>query len=305
MKILQLSEQFHTNTPTTVTIGNFDGLHLGHQSLINATVSAAKKGNGNAALITFDPHPQEVLHGKQIPKICTSALNLRLLEQSGLDVVHFIPFTSELSCISPEEFAYRFLIQPFQLHTLVIGYDFRFGKNRSGDFKLLENLSLQYGFTLKEVPPFQVNGQTVSSTLIRQLIQAGKFAKIPAYLGRPYTILGEVILGNQRGRTLGVPTANLCQNICLPLQDGVYVVRIDLGQGTFYGVSNIGHRPTFDEMTTVVETHLFDFNDNLYGQEIEIYPLHFIRPIQSFASVELLVQQIHQDIANAHQFLRN
>ena len=174
---------------TVVTIGNFDGIHLGHCALISAAVNEAHLQGCASALVTFNPHPQEIIHSQQpVSHICTSVHQLRLLEEQGLDEVHVIQFTSELSQMLPEDFALQFLIKRFDLVKLVIGYDFRFGKHRAGDFKLLENLSQKFNFSLEEIAPVQQKGQTVSSSLIRQLIREFRFAEIPQYLGREYSI---------------------------------------------------------------------------------------------------------------------
>jgi len=216
---------------SVVTIGNFDGIHLGHRALICSAVHEAKARGCASALVTFDPHPQEIIHSQQsVSRICTAVHQLRLLEELGLDELHVIPFTKELSQMPPEEFALQFLIKRFALEKLVIGYDFRFGKYRAGDFILLETLGQKYNFSLEEVAPVQEKGQTVSSTLIRELIQEYRFAEIPSYLGRDFSIYGEVVHGEHRGQKLGFPTANIQPGITLALPNGVYVSKIKLAE---------------------------------------------------------------------------
>ncbi len=172
MQVFSYEEQTALTPSSVVTIGNFDGIHLGHRALICATVHEAHTRGCTSALVTFDPHPQEIIHSQQpVSRICTSTHQLSLLEELDLDEVHVIPFTEELSQLGPDEFVFRFLIKRFDLIKLVIGYDFRFGKHRAGDFKLLENLSQKYNFSLEEIAPVQEKGQTVSSTIIRHLIQ--------------------------------------------------------------------------------------------------------------------------------------
>ena len=189
MQVFSYGEQTALTPSSVVTIGNFDGIHLGHRALICATVHEAHTRGCTSALVTFDPHPQEIIHSQQpVSRICTSTHQLSLLEELDLDEVHVIPFTEELSQLGPDEFVFRFLIKRFDLIKLVIGYDFRFGKHRAGDFKLLENLSQKYNFSLEEVAPVQERGQTVSSTIIRQLIQEYRFDEIPRYLGRDYSL---------------------------------------------------------------------------------------------------------------------
>ena len=298
-------QQKSANIPSSVvTIGNFDGIHLGHLSLVSVVIQEAQARQCTSALVTFDPHPQEIIHSQHsVPRICTSSHQLLLLEELGLDEVHIIPFTKELSQLGPDKFAFQFLIKRFDLKKLVIGYDFRFGKHRTGDFKLLENLSTKYNFSLEEVAPVQEKGQTVSSSLIREFIKECRFAEIPDYLGRDYSVYGLVEQGEQRGRNLGFPTANILPRVTLALPEGVYVSKIKLAGKTHYGVTNVGKRPTFGENTLTVETYIFDFKKIIYGEYLEVIPLSQIRPEMKFAGVEELKTQICQDIKIAKNYL--
>ena len=300
--------KFQKNTAnihsSVVTIGNFDGIHLGHHALISTAVQEAKTRGCVSALVTFDPHPQEIVHSKKsVSRISTSVHQLRLLEKIGLDELHVIQFTKELSQMPPEEFALQFLIKCFDLAKLVIGYDFRFGKYRAGDFKLLETLSQKYNFSLEEVAPVQEKGQTVSSTLIRELIQEYRFAEIPSYLGRDFSIYGEVIHGEQRGQKLGFPTANIQPGITLALPNGVYVSKIKFAEKIHFGVTNVGKRPTFGENAITVETWLFDFDEDIYGKDLEVIPLFQLRPEKKFSSMQDLQNQIKTDIETARHYL--
>ena len=289
---------------TVVTIGNFDGIHMGHRALISAAVNEAHLRGCASALVTFNPHPQEIIHSQQpVSHICTSVHQLRLLEEQGLDEVHVIQFTRELSQMLPEEFALQFLIKRFDLVKLVIGYDFRFGKHRAGDFKLLENLSQQYNFSLEEIAPVQQKGQTVSSSLIRQLIREFRFAEIPQYLGRDYSIYGKVEKGEQRGKKLGFSTANIFPEVTLALAAGVYVTKIKLANKIYYGVTNAGNKPTFGNNTFTVETFIFDFEDDIYGEYLEVIPLHQLRPETKFKGMEDLKKQIMKDVKSAQKYL--
>ena len=289
---------------TVVTIGNFDGIHLGHRALISAAVNEAQLRGCASALVTFNPHPQEIIHSQQpVSHICTSVHQLRLLEEQGLDEVHVIQFTRELSQMLPEEFALQFLIKRFDLVKLVIGYDFRFGKHRAGDFKLLENLSQQYNFSLEEIAPVQQKGQTVSSSLIRQLIGEFRFAEIPQYLGREYSIYGKVEKGEQRGKKLGFSTANIFPEVTLALAAGVYVTKIKLAKNFYYGVTNAGNKPTFGNNTFTVETFIFDFEDDIYGEYLEVIPLHQLRPETKFKGMEDLKKQIIKDVKSSQKYL--
>ena len=289
---------------TVVTIGNFDGIHLGHRALISAAVNEAHLRGCASALVTFNPHPQEIIHSQQsVSHICTSVHQLRLLEEQGLDEVHVIQFTSEMSQMHPEDFALQFLIKRFDLVKLVIGYDFRFGKHRAGDFKLLENLSQQFNFSLEEIAPVQQKGQTVSSSLIRQLIREFRFAEIPQYLGREYSIYGKVEKGEQRGKKLGFSTANIFPEVTLALAAGVYVTKIKLANKIYFGVTNAGNKPTFGNNTFTVETFIFDFEDDIYGEYLEVIPLHQLRPETKFLGMEDLKKQIMKDVKSTQKYL--
>jgi len=287
-----------------VTIGNFDGIHLGHCALISATVNEAHLRDCTSALVTFNPHPQEIIHSQQpVSHICTSVHQLSLLEEQGLDEVHVIQFTSDLSKMLPEDFALQFLIKRFDLVKLVIGYDFRFGKHRAGDFKLLENLSQKFNFSLEEIAPVKQEGQTVSSSLIRQLIREFRFAEIPQYLGREYSIYGKVEKGEQRGKKIGFSTANIFPGVTLALESGVYVTKIKLANNIFFGVTNAGNKPTFGNNNFTVETFIFDFEDDIYGEYLEVIPLHQLRPVIKFLSMDDLKKQIMKDVESAQKYL--
>ena len=289
---------------TVVTIGNFDGIHLGHRELISAAVNEAHLRSCASALVTFNPHPQEIIHSQHsVSHICTSVHQLQLLEEQGLDEVHVIQFTWELSQMHPEDFALQFLIRRFDLVKLVIGYDFRFGKHRAGDFKLLENLSQQFNFSLEEIAPVQQMGQTVSSSLIRQLISEFRFDEIPQYLGREYSIYGKVEKGEQRGKKLGFSTANIFPEVTLALASGVYVTKIVLAKKIYFGITNAGNKPTFGNNTFTVETFIFDFEDDIYGEYLEVIPLHQLRPETKFSGTEDLKKQIIKDVKSAKKYL--
>ena len=289
---------------TVVTIGNFDGIHLGHRELISAAVNEAHLRGCASALVTFNPHPQEIIHSQHsVSHICTSVHQLQLLEEQGLDEVHVIQFTWELSQMHPKDFALQFLIRRFDLVKLVIGYDFRFGKHRAGDFKLLENLSQQFNFSLEEIAPVQQMGQTVSSSLIRHLISEFRFDEIPQYLGREYSIYGKVEKGEQRGKKLGFSTANIFPEVTLALASGVYVTKVVLAKKIYFGITNAGNKPTFGNNTFTVETFIFDFEDDIYGEYLEVIPLHQLRPETKFSGIEDLKKQIIKDVKSAQKYL--
>ena len=304
MQIFNLREKSDLNSNSIVTIGNFDGIHLGHRALIDNVVNEANSKNFRSALITFEPHPQEIINPKKtMARICTNYHQFHLLEKLGLDEVHMIPFTEKLSRMDPEKFAHQFLINRFNLTKLVIGYDFRFGKYRSGDFKLLENLSKKFDFSLEEISPIKEKGRTVSSSLIRTLIKELNFDEIPRYLGREFSIFGKVVHGKKMGRKIGFPTANIIPENSLAIKNGVYVSKLKLAEKIHYGITNIGKKPTFGENSINIETWIFDFKKDIYGQNLEVIPLHQIRSEKKFSDVSVLKQQIDSDIMNAQNYL--
>tara|TARA_B100000945_G_scaffold233270_1_gene189587 strand:- start:26 stop:970 length:945 start_codon:yes stop_codon:yes gene_type:complete len=304
MKVHHFQEKPVNIPKAVVTIGNFDGIHLGHNALISATVNEAHLLDCTSALVTFNPHPQEIIHSHQpVSHICTSVHQLDLLEKKGLDEVHIIQFTSELSKMNPEDFALQFLIRRFDLVKLVIGYDFRFGKHRAGDFKLLENLSQKYNFSLEEIAPVKRCEQTVSSSLIRKLIREFRFSEIPKYLGREFSIYGKVEKGEQRGKIIGFSTANIFPEVTLALAAGVYVTKIKLANKIYFGVTNAGNKPTFGNNTFIVETFIFDFEDDIYGEYLEVIPLHQLRTVTKFSGMEDLKKQIMKDVESAQKYL--
>jgi riboflavin kinase/FMN adenylyltransferase len=306
MEVVSFREDFSSQCPVIVTIGNFDGMHLGHQFIIRKVVDEARQRRCAGILITFDPHPQEVLHPqKAIAKICTPELRNRLLREMGLDAVYIIHFTPGFSRLSGEEFARDFLINRFNLVKLLIGHDFHFGKKRTGNAALLERFSKEHCFELEEIAPIRIGKQTVSSTLIRQLIRENRFDEIPQFLGRPYSIYASVEKGEQRGRTLGFPTANFSPQINIPLESGVYVTHAQVREQMYHGITNIGFRPTFGHDEQRMETFIFDFSGEIYGEKLEIWPLKQLRKEKKFPGVDALKQQIEMDIKEAHSYFQS
>ena len=306
MEVVRFREDFSIQGPVILTIGNFDGMHLGHQFIIRKVVDEARQRHCCSLMITFEPHPQEVLHPqKAIAKICTPELRNRLLEEMGLDAVYIIHFTAEFSILSAEEFAREFLVNRFNPVKLLIGHDFHFGKKRSGNTELLKSFSREHRFELEEIAPIQVGRQTVSSTLIRQLIGENRFEEVPQFLGRPYSIYASVEKGEQRGRRLGFPTANISPQIKIPLDNGVYITHAQVREQMYQGITNIGIRPTFGQQEQVVETFIFDFCKEIYGEKLEIWPLKQIRGEKKFPSVYALKEQIEMDIEEAHSYFHS
>lgn len=303
MRIYTFRDHDPNATNAILTIGNFDGVHLGHQALLRRVVEEAQAERGISALMTFDPHPQEVLHNRTVPIITGLELRLRLFEALGLDAVYVIPFTRDLAAKSPEAFVAEYLIARFRVKKLVIGYDFAFGRRRSGTAEVLDRLSRTHGFSFEIFPAVTLHDAVVSSTRIREALARADFAAAARMLGRPYSLLEPVVQGLQRGRLLGFPTANLRSSHVLPIPHGVYVSRVALRGRVFGGVSNFGVKPTMGGAEPTFETLIFDFEDDLYGESIEVTPLHRLRDERTFPNFEALKAQIAADRDQARAWL--
>lgn len=290
--------------PAVVTVGNFDGVHLGHQALIRRVVADAHALGAAGALITFNPHPQSVLRAHQVPILTSLRLRLRLFEELGLHQACVVAFTREFAQIEPERFVQEFLMRPFQLRKLIVGYDFAFGRNREGTAEFLMQTAHEHGFGFEVFPAVTLGDGTVSSTRIRGFLQAGEFGHAARLLGRRYSILEPVVEGRRQGRRLGFPTLNQAPEEILPLPFGVYAVQARVAEASFGGVSNYGIRPTIGGTTQpVLETHLFDFSDELYGELVEVFPLKWLREEHRFPSLDALKAQIGKDRDAARAFL--
>ncbi len=303
MKIINFNDHDPAAGSAILTIGNFDGVHLGHQALIRHVVAEARAEGGTSALMTFDPHPQKVLKDQEVPILTGLALRLRLFEQLGLDGVYLVPFSRELAAKSAEEFVADYLIAHCKVKKLIIGYDFAFGHNRSGTAAVLKQLSARHGFTFEVFPAVSLGEEIVSSTRIRDALRRSDFALAERLLGRPFSVLEPVVEGARRGRQLGFPTANMTPGDLLPLPFGVYVTRVLHDGATYGGVSNYGLKPTVGTAAPTLETLLFDFEGDLYGQTLEVVPLHRVREERRFASLDALRAQIAADAQTARAWL--
>jgi riboflavin kinase / FMN adenylyltransferase len=287
-----------------LTIGNFDGVHLGHQALIRQVVREAHALGVRSALMTFHPHPQSVLRDDPPPMITTVPLRLRLFEQMGLDAAYFVPFTREFARKSAEAFVRETLLAHFRVRKLLIGFDFHFGRNREGSAEVLRRLSVQHGFDFEVFPEVVLAGEKVSSSRIREVLGEADFAAAERLLGRPYSVLEKVLQGEQRGRRLGFPTLNQVPEERLPLPFGVYASRVEVAGQRYEGVSNYGVRPTVDgDGRPVLETFLFAFEGQLYGELAEVFPLRRLRPERKFPSLDALKRQIAADRDAARAYL--
>jgi riboflavin kinase/FMN adenylyltransferase len=290
------------------TVGTFDGVHRGHQTILEEMRREADERGAAATVVTFSPHPQVVLRNPDRPpvKILTSdAEKIAFFEAAKIDRVVVIPFTREFSRTSSETFVREILFERIGMSGAVLGHDHGFGKNREGDFALMARLGAELKFTVRELPPFEQDGAVVSSTRIRALLVQGEVGKATHLLGRPYRLIAKVVRGYGRGLEIGFPTANLevdDPDKLIPLQ-GVYAVRVHLGERAFTGMMNIGTRPTFGKNGESIEVHIFDFADDLYGKKLVVELIDRLRPEKAFASAAALVEQLKLDRETARRAL--
>ena len=287
---------------STVTVGSFDGVHLGHQAVLREIDRRARAAGRASVLVTFDPHPLEVVNpGAAPPLLTTGPERLEVLALSPLDYVLLVRFDRHLAGLTPEEFVQEVLLERCSLRELVIGHDHGFGRGRSGDVETLRRLGASHGFEVDVVPPVDFGGQHVSSSRIRRAVAGGDLTTAGAMLGRRYGVVGPVGEGERRGRLLGVPTINLFElspRKLLP-PDGVYAVRVEWRGGSAGGMMNQGPRPTFQDGRRILEAHIFDFEGDLYGEWVRIEWIERLRDIKRFGSVEQLKQQLERDRASA------
>jgi riboflavin kinase / FMN adenylyltransferase len=290
-----------------LTIGTFDGVHMGHQQIIAQMKKCAKEINGETVILTFDRHPRTVVKGGLgISLINTLEEKIELLEATGIDHLVIVPFTEKFAALSPEDYVSQFLIRYFQPHTLIIGYDHRFGKDRAGNYELLEELSAIYHFHLLEIPVHLLDSISVSSTRIRKSIEEGDMQTANHLLGYTYFFRGDVVEGNKLGRTIGYPTANLVldeKSKVIP-GDGVYAVDIrvsDEPDKSYRAMMNIGFRPTVGGTKRMIEVNIFEFERMIYGKSLRVFVKKFLRPEEKFSGLDALRTQLAQDKAVAIQ----
>ena len=286
--------------PSVVALGTFDGVHLGHRSILGTAMARARAVGLDAVACTFDRHPMEIVHPDRAPvPITTVDERLALIGETGVDAVVVLGFTRELAGIEPETFVKDVLLDRLRAREVVVGYNHRFGRAARGDARLLEDLAERFGFRAHVVPPTTVDGVAVSSTEIRSALLRGDVRSAARGLGRPYSIEGEVTSGAGRGRTLGFPTANIAPDRPLLVARGVYRGRVSIEGGPHEAVVNVGVRPTFGETSLAVEAHLLDFTGDLYGRRVRLEFLTRLRDEMRFSSVDDLKAQVARDIAAA------
>jgi riboflavin kinase/FMN adenylyltransferase len=298
LKIFHSITEFKSTQKTIVTIGTFDGVHVGHQKIIEKLIQGAKNSDYESLILTFFPHPRMVLQGNSSIKLLnTIDEKSSLLEKTGLDNLVIHPFDKEFSNLSAEEFVKTILVDAFNIQKIIIGHDHRFGKNRAANIDDLIEFGGKYGFEVEQISAQEIDSVSVSSTRIRNAIANGTMAVANEFLGYDYVLTGKIIPGKQLGRTLGFPTANLKieENYKLIPKKGVYIVKSILQGKTVFGIMNIGLNPTVNGDVLSIEVHFLDFEADLYDTEITISVIDRIRDEQNFHSLDLLKTQIEKD----------
>jgi len=308
LKIFQKTSSFSSEEKTFVTIGTFDGVHFGHQKIIEKLVSEAKKSKKKSVLLTFFPHPRMVLQkDASIELINTIEERATLLKKTGLDYLIIHPFSKEFSRTTALEFVRDVLVNKLNISKLIIGYDHHFGKNREGNITQLTEYSHLYNFEVEEIPAQDIDDVSVSSTKIRHALHSGSLKTANNYLGYNFMLNGNVVNGKKLGGKIGYPTANIDvkESYKLIPKTGVYVVKSLMDKEIIFGMMNIGNRPTVNGNHQTIEVHFFDFNKDLYGQNITIELLYFLRDEQKFDSLELLIAQLKKDEETARNHIKN
>lgn len=308
MKVVNDIANFSTNEKTFVTIGTFDGVHFGHQKILEKLVSEAKNAGKKSVLLTFFPHPRMVLQkDATIELINTIDERAKLLEKTGLDYLIIHPFSKKFSRTTALEFVRDILVNSFNISKLIIGYDHHFGKNREGNIEQLTEYSHLYDFTVEEIPAQDIDDVSVSSTKIRRALHAGNLKTANNYLGYNFLLNGKVVNGKKLGGKIGFPTANLDVKETYKLipKTGVYVVKSIINSKTIFGMMNIGNRPTVNGNHQTIEVHFFDFNEDLYDKNLTVALIYFLRDEHKFDSIENLIIQLKKDEETARDYIKN
>mgnify|MGYP003808129147 FL=1 len=308
MKFYRHIESFPRLQNAVVTIGVFDGVHHGHRTIIERMKAVAKKNNSETVLVTFNPHPRMVLYEdcKFLKFIHSRTRKVDLLARTGIDYLIEIPFTKEFAQISAREFISDVIVAKIGASHLVIGHDYHFGKGKEGSYEGLLEMGNEFGFTVEQIPPVQLNGITVSSTEIRKALHEGNISKANSLLGYEYSLFGEVIYGKQLGRTIGFPTANIevPNKLKLIAANGVYACRILWKNKKLIGMGNIGFRPTVNGNHLTIEVNIFDFNKDIYGDYLTIYFVERIRDEMKFEDLNALQGQLQKDEISVRAILK-
>jgi riboflavin kinase/FMN adenylyltransferase len=305
MEILRsIPELERLRGPVFLAIGVFDGVHRGHQAVISTSADHARAANGTPVVVTFDPHPEKVLRPHAAPHLLSATQHkIALIRTLGVEHLLIISFDKQFAATEPEDFVQKLTAYSKPLREICVGHEWSFGKNRRGNLDLLKKLGANFDFDVVGIPPVAINGAVVSSTAIREAIEKGDFAKASEMLGREYTILGTVTRGDNLGKKIGFPTANLSAHSEQFPPNGVYAAEARIDGDLHRGVINLGVRPTVSDGKSerVLEIHLFDFNRDIYGRDVEVRFLRFLRSERKFENLDALVQQIRQDAEQARQ----
>jgi len=306
MKIYEFLKDVEKYPNPVLTIGNYDGIHIGHKRIIERVKKRAQETDGTSMLMTFFPHPVSVVKPDKILCLITPLdVRKRLISETGIDVLFVLPFNEEFRQLTPRKFVEDILVKTIAIKELIVGYDFKFGQGGKGNTDLLRQLSTEYGFFFEVVEAITFNGEKIGSNRIRKLIMDGDTNKAESFLGRPYAIEGMVTHGDGRGKGLGFPTVNLKTDYELIPKDGVYVSKIEINGKIFPSVTNIGYNPTFGVNRRSIETHVLDYNGDLYGSYITLYFYEMIRGEIRFESIDALKERIGADIDIARRYFNN
>ncbi|QSB27507.1 bifunctional riboflavin kinase/FAD synthetase [Flavobacterium sp. CLA17] len=306
MKLFHSINDFRSTKKTILTLGTFDGVHIGHKKILERITQNTENGKYESLVLTFFPHPRMVLQEKsEIKLLNTISEKTKLLEQTGIENLVIHPFNESFSRLTAEEFVHSILVDQFHIQKIIIGHDHRFGRNRTADINDLIAFGKEYGFEVEQISAEEIQDVSVSSTKIRKALDEGNIALANDYLGYAYFLSGEVVKGKQLGRTIGFPTANIQieeEYKKIP-KNGVYVVQTLINGKEVFGMMNIGFNPTVNGEKQTIEVHLFDFDTDIYGHKIEVSLLNYLREEQKFGSVELLKEQLNQDKKTAMAFI--
>ncbi len=305
MKIFTNLDDCKNVEKTSLALGNFDGVHLGHQELIRRTVNTARELGLKSAVFTFANHPKTITAKGEFKSILYADEKAEILEKIGVDYLFSMDFTPEIQNLSPVDFIDKLLIQRFGMAQAFCGFNYRFGFKAQGDPSVLMKEGIDRGFAIHVLEPFKINGVLVSSTMIRELIEEGKMEECATFMGRHYAVDGEVVVGNKLGKSIGFPTSNILidEDMITP-PNGVYVTACTYNGVRYPSVTNVGVKPTIGEFKKNIETHIFQFDKELYGKNIRVEFLKKIRPEYKFQSVESLSQQIQKDCVTAKVYHR-
>lgn len=308
MKIFHSINEFHSDKKTIVTIGTFDGVHLGHAAILKKLTQNTQNETFESTVLTFFPHPRMVLQGKSDLKLLnTINEKIELLEKIGIDNLIIHPFDEKFAELNADAFVSKILVDHLRVQKIIIGYDHRFGKNRTANINDLISFGAQYGFEVEQISAQEIDEISISSTKIRTALEEGDIQLANEYLGYSYFLSGTVVKGKQLGRTIGFPTANISleEDYKLVPQNGVYIVQAEIDSKTIYGMMNIGFNPTVQGKQKTIEVHLFDFETDIYNRKIQVGILQRIRSEKKFESIELLTKQLDEDRSFSRNYLQN